>query len=264
MVVGNSMEAETICGLLRTEGIACHHAGVARGRRRLVHGNEQMRVRSRAGSRDASRRAVRAGGNVWLYASVMGEVANRFRRSCRGSKSGGREVRSRVRRRRRRRPSGSSIPALHSTQNDPERLPIDEREEAAEGDSDPVRPALGEGEKDLRSHAETHDQKEPQSHGPRGERRGFERLFLPGHGYGGFHHRQDGLNLRPCGYSFAASSLPDSSPCRSPHSSSPGWSKMEHACARPPRWAAGPHTARTSTHARAASTSSRDAPSGSE
>jgi hypothetical protein len=25
MVVGNSMEAETICGLLRTEGIACHH-----------------------------------------------------------------------------------------------------------------------------------------------------------------------------------------------------------------------------------------------
>jgi hypothetical protein len=25
MVVGNSMEAETICGLLRTEGIACDH-----------------------------------------------------------------------------------------------------------------------------------------------------------------------------------------------------------------------------------------------
>ena len=25
MVVGNSMEAETICGLLRTEGIACEH-----------------------------------------------------------------------------------------------------------------------------------------------------------------------------------------------------------------------------------------------
>ena len=25
MVVGNSMEAETICGLLRTEGIACGH-----------------------------------------------------------------------------------------------------------------------------------------------------------------------------------------------------------------------------------------------
>jgi hypothetical protein len=25
MVVGNSMEAETICGLLRTEGIACYH-----------------------------------------------------------------------------------------------------------------------------------------------------------------------------------------------------------------------------------------------
>jgi hypothetical protein len=25
MVVGNSLEAETICGLLRTEGIACHH-----------------------------------------------------------------------------------------------------------------------------------------------------------------------------------------------------------------------------------------------
>ena len=25
MVVGNSMEAETICGLLRTEGIACAH-----------------------------------------------------------------------------------------------------------------------------------------------------------------------------------------------------------------------------------------------
>ena len=25
MVVGNSMEADTICGLLRTEGIACVH-----------------------------------------------------------------------------------------------------------------------------------------------------------------------------------------------------------------------------------------------
>jgi hypothetical protein len=25
MVVGNSMEAETICGLLRTEGITCDH-----------------------------------------------------------------------------------------------------------------------------------------------------------------------------------------------------------------------------------------------
>ena len=25
MVVGNSLEAETICGLLRTEGIACDH-----------------------------------------------------------------------------------------------------------------------------------------------------------------------------------------------------------------------------------------------
>ena len=25
MVVGNSMEADTICGLLRTEGIACDH-----------------------------------------------------------------------------------------------------------------------------------------------------------------------------------------------------------------------------------------------
>jgi hypothetical protein len=25
MVVGNSMEAETICGLLRTEGIVCDH-----------------------------------------------------------------------------------------------------------------------------------------------------------------------------------------------------------------------------------------------
>jgi hypothetical protein len=25
MVVGNSMEAEAICGLLRTEGIACDH-----------------------------------------------------------------------------------------------------------------------------------------------------------------------------------------------------------------------------------------------
>jgi hypothetical protein len=25
MVVGNAMEAETICGLLRTEGIACDH-----------------------------------------------------------------------------------------------------------------------------------------------------------------------------------------------------------------------------------------------
>ena len=25
MVVGNSLEAETICGLLRTEGIACEH-----------------------------------------------------------------------------------------------------------------------------------------------------------------------------------------------------------------------------------------------
>jgi hypothetical protein len=25
MVVGNSMEAETICGFLRTEGIACDH-----------------------------------------------------------------------------------------------------------------------------------------------------------------------------------------------------------------------------------------------
>jgi Putative prokaryotic signal transducing protein len=25
IVVGNSMEAETICGLLRTEGIACDH-----------------------------------------------------------------------------------------------------------------------------------------------------------------------------------------------------------------------------------------------
>lgn len=25
MVVGNSLEAETICGLLRTEGIACGH-----------------------------------------------------------------------------------------------------------------------------------------------------------------------------------------------------------------------------------------------
>jgi hypothetical protein len=25
IVVGNSMEAETICGLLRTEGIACSH-----------------------------------------------------------------------------------------------------------------------------------------------------------------------------------------------------------------------------------------------
>jgi hypothetical protein len=25
MVVGNSMEAETICGLLQTEGIACDH-----------------------------------------------------------------------------------------------------------------------------------------------------------------------------------------------------------------------------------------------
>ena len=25
MIVGNSMEAETICGLLRTEGIACDH-----------------------------------------------------------------------------------------------------------------------------------------------------------------------------------------------------------------------------------------------
>jgi hypothetical protein len=25
LVVGNSMEAETICGLLRTEGIACDH-----------------------------------------------------------------------------------------------------------------------------------------------------------------------------------------------------------------------------------------------
>lgn len=25
MVAGNSMEAETICGLLRTEGIACDH-----------------------------------------------------------------------------------------------------------------------------------------------------------------------------------------------------------------------------------------------
>ena len=25
MVVGNSMEAETICGLLRTKGIACDH-----------------------------------------------------------------------------------------------------------------------------------------------------------------------------------------------------------------------------------------------
>lgn len=25
MVVGNSIEAETICGLLRTEGIACDH-----------------------------------------------------------------------------------------------------------------------------------------------------------------------------------------------------------------------------------------------
>ena len=25
MIVGNSLEAETICGLLRTEGIACDH-----------------------------------------------------------------------------------------------------------------------------------------------------------------------------------------------------------------------------------------------
>ena len=25
MIVGNSMEAETICGLLRTEGIGCDH-----------------------------------------------------------------------------------------------------------------------------------------------------------------------------------------------------------------------------------------------
>jgi Putative prokaryotic signal transducing protein len=25
MVVGNSLEAETVCGLLRTEGIACEH-----------------------------------------------------------------------------------------------------------------------------------------------------------------------------------------------------------------------------------------------
>jgi hypothetical protein len=25
MVVGNSLEAETICGLLKTEGIACEH-----------------------------------------------------------------------------------------------------------------------------------------------------------------------------------------------------------------------------------------------
>ena len=25
MVVGNSLEAETICGLLRTEGLACDH-----------------------------------------------------------------------------------------------------------------------------------------------------------------------------------------------------------------------------------------------
>jgi hypothetical protein len=32
MVVGNSLEAETICGLLRTEGIACdHHTDVGAG-----------------------------------------------------------------------------------------------------------------------------------------------------------------------------------------------------------------------------------------